>query len=107
MGWWPFKDKKKNVLNEPYLRGSRLWIQDLREICELCFDNPIEGQRRIRQMQVEWNDSFAKGELEDSLLRGLERRAFRLLRSDKDEWINWLDEEDFWKPGWGSVVDQE
>ena len=102
MGRWPFKRKSGSFDNEPHIRGSRLWIQDLREVCGLCFDNRAEGQRRIRQMQVEWRDAHAEGEVDDALLQGLDRRAFRLLRADESEWVRWLDEDGFWKPGWGS-----
>ena len=102
MGWWPFKRRSETFDNEPHIRGSGLWIQDLREICELCFDNRAEGQRRIRQMQVEWQDAHAEGEVDDVLLQGLDRRAFRLLRADDSEWLGWLDDDSFWKPGWGS-----
>ena len=31
---------------------------------------------------------------------GLDRRALRLLRASDDEWLKWLDDDDFWKPGW-------
>ena len=43
-----------------------------------------------------------EGEVDDALLQGLDRRAFRLLRADESEWVRWLDEDGFWKPGWGS-----
>ena len=33
-------------------------------------------------------------------LMGLDRRALRLLRASDDEWLKWLDDDDFWKPGW-------
>ena len=101
MGWWPFKKNKKILHEEPHIKGTRLWLQDLREISEKNFDNSAEGQRLIRQMQVEWTDAYKKGEVTDELLSGLDRRAFRLLRSDADEWLKWLDNEDFWMPGWG------
>ena len=41
-----------------------------------------------------------KGKWDDSLLDGLDRRALRLLRASDDEWLKWLDDDDFWKPGW-------
>tara|TARA_B100001146_G_scaffold46433_1_gene39929 strand:+ start:2223 stop:2399 length:177 start_codon:yes stop_codon:yes gene_type:complete len=53
-------------------------------------------------MQVEWRDAHEEGEVDDALLQGLDRRAFRLLRADESEWVRWLDEDGFWKPGWGS-----
>jgi len=58
-------------------------------------------------MRVEWLDAHAEGEVEDALLDGLERRALRLLRADDAEWMSWLDEDEFWKPGWGSTVERE
>jgi len=79
---------------------ARMWIQDLRDVCERCYDDPSEGQRQVRQVREEWTDSHSKGEVDDSLLEGLERRAIKLLQSDGDEWLKWLDDEDFWKPGW-------
>ncbi len=77
-----------------------MWIQDLRDVCERCFDDSAEGHRQVRQIQAEWAESHGKGEVDESLLEGLDRRAFRLLRADADEWLKWLDDEDFWKPGW-------
>ena len=38
--------------------------------------------------------------MDDALLDGLDRRALRLLRASDDEWLKWLDDDDFWKPGW-------
>ena len=64
------------------------------------FDNPEGGRRLVRQMQVEWTDSHSEGEVDDALRDGLDRRALRLLRATDDEWLKWLDDEDFWKPGW-------
>jgi hypothetical protein len=101
MSWWPFKKKEKVLQEEPHIKGTRLWLQDLREISEKNFDNSAEGQRLIRQMQVEWTDAYQKGEVAEQLLSGLDRRAFRLLRADSEEWLKWLDNEDFWLPGWG------
>ena len=101
MGWWPFKKKKKIIHDNLHIKGTKLWLQDLREICEKNFDNYIEGQRLIRQMQIEWTDAHQKGDVSDELLAGLDRRWFRLLRADSDEWLKWLDDEDFWAPGWG------
>ena len=101
MSWWPFKRKEKIIHEVPHIKGTRLWLQDLRELSEKNFDNPAEGQRLIRQMQVEWTEDHKNGEVTKELLSGLDRRAFRLLRADADEWLRWLDDEDFWLPGWG------
>ena len=51
-------------------------------------------------MQIEWTDAHSEGEVDDALLDGLDRRALRLLRASDDEWLKWLDDDDFWKPGW-------
>ena len=101
MSWWPFKKKEKIIHDNLHIKGTKLWLQDLREVCEINFDNYAEGQRLIRQMQVEWTDSHQKGDVSNELLAGLDRRSFRLLRADADEWLKWLDDEDFWAPGWG------
>tara|TARA_Y100001970_G_scaffold159963_1_gene195724 strand:- start:1087 stop:1473 length:387 start_codon:yes stop_codon:yes gene_type:complete len=107
MGWWPFRKRREPADNDPHMKGARAWIQDLREICERNYENPTTGQSRVREMQVEWSDSHAKGEIDDALLQGLDRRAFRLLRADDKEWIMWLDDEDFWEPGWKGGFDTE
>jgi len=41
------------------------------------------------------------------LLQGLDRRAFRLLRASGEEWIDWLDNEKFWEPGWKGGFETE
>jgi len=100
MGWWPFGRKKASLIDDPHVRGTGSWLQELREACERSFDNHAEGQRIVRQMQVEWIEAHGRGDLDDGLLEGLDRRAFRLLRADGEEWLRWLDDEEFWKPGW-------
>ena len=96
MGWWPFKRRKKTFNDDPHIKGTRIWLTDLREVCEQHFDNHAEGQRRIKQMQV----ARAENELDAELLQGLERRAYRLLRANAEDWLAWLDNEEFWQPGW-------
>ena len=64
------------------------------------FDSPEEARRQIRQMAGEWRDANAEGVMDDSLLEGLNLRAFRLLNSTDDEFSKWLDDLNFWKPGW-------
>ena len=100
MGWWPFKRSRRIVASDPHMRGTRLWLQELQEECERNFDNHAEGQRIVRHMQVEWTEAHAEQEISDELLEGLDRRAFRLLRADAEGWLGWLDDEDFWSPGW-------
>jgi hypothetical protein len=100
MSWWPFKRKSKPFQEDPHIRGTQVWLQDLREVCERNFDNPTEGQRMVRELQVEWTAANAREEVDEALLAGLNRRTLRLLRADADEWLKWLDEDEFWKPGW-------
>lgn len=84
-----------------------MWLSDLRNLCEMNFDNPEEARRQIRQMQIEWNDCYNLGTLSSANKDGLESRAFRLLSCTDREWINWLDNLDFWKMGWKPVSDSE
>ncbi|HIL00165.1 MAG: hypothetical protein CXT72_01090 [Methanobacteriota archaeon] len=105
MGWWPFKKKSKPIHDDPHVKGTRLWIQELRDVCERNYDNFTEGQRVVRQMQIEWIDANREGVVDNLLLEGLDRRAFRLLRADSKEWLVWLDNEDFWKPGWRGDIE--
>ena len=100
MGWWPFKRRKTAFKDDPHIKGTRVWLTDLREICEQHFDNHAEGQRRISQMQIEWKSAHTENELDAGLLQGLERRAFRLLKANAEDWLAWLDNEEFWQPGW-------
>ncbi|HJL97573.1 MAG TPA: hypothetical protein QF401_05415, partial [Candidatus Poseidoniaceae archaeon] len=76
------------------------WIGELRDACEMNFDQPEEARRQIRQMQVEWRDAVEQGMLNSQNREGLESRAFRLLTCNDKEWLAWLDNLDFWKAGW-------
>ncbi len=89
------------------MRGARMWIQDLRETCERCYDDHEEGQRQISAMQAEWNEADGRGEVDVSLLDGLERRADKLLHVDAGAWLEWLDNEEFWNPGWREEPSEE
>jgi|AJXC01.1.fsa_nt_gi hypothetical protein len=94
MSWWPFKRKSKPFQEDPHIRGTQVWLQDLREVCERNFDNPTEGQRMVRELQVEWTAANAREEVDEALLAGLNRRTLRLLRADAVEWLKWLDDDD-------------
>ncbi len=83
-----------------------MWIQDLRELCERNFNDRDEGQLGVEEMRLEWRKSHSEGEVSESLLDGLERRALLLLEAGESEWTSILDNEEFWKAGWGSKVDQ-
>ena len=94
MGWWPFKKKPATrPIPDVIRRDTRSWLSDLQEVCERNFDSPEEARRQIRQMAGE-------GVMEDSLLEGLNMRAYRLLNCSDDEFSKWLDDLNFWKPGW-------
>ena len=101
MGWWPFNRRRGNSGDDnPHMRGSRMWLIDLQEACEREYQNPASGKAKVRELQVEWTEAHTRGEISDELLEGLDRRAFRLIRSDSEEWLRWLDDIEFWKPGW-------
>ena len=101
MGWWPFKKKERaRPIPDVIRRDTRSWLSDLQEICERNFDTPEEARRQIRQMAGEWSDANREGVMEDSLLEGLNMRAYRLLNCTDDEFSKWLDDLNFWKPGW-------
>ena len=82
-----------------------MWIQDLREVCEKCYDNRETGQLEVQSIRGRWQKSFSSQEMDEALLEGLERRAVLLLRAGDSEWSDLLDDENFWKAGWGSKVD--
>ena len=102
MGWWPFGKKRASTAynNDPILKDTRTWLSELRDACELNFDNPEEARRQIRHMQVEWKDAMDRGDMAPHLREGLESRAFRLLTCTDKEWLVWLDDLAFWKAGW-------
>ena len=101
MGWWPFAKKSKSSrIPDVIRRDTRSWLSDLQEMCERNFDSPEDARRQIRQMQIEWRDANSDGEMDDSLFEGLQMRAFRLLKGDDNEFTLWLDNLEFWKPGW-------
>ena len=102
MGWWPFgkKSSTRHRIDDPLRKDTRQWLSELRDVCEMNFDNPEGARREIRQMQVNWHQAYAEGTLPEYNREGLESRAYRLLACADDEWMEWLDNEEFWKPGW-------
>ena len=102
MGWWPFgkKSSTRRRIDDPLRKDTRQWLSELRDVCEMNFDNPEGARREIRQMQVNWHQAYAEGTLPEYNREGLESRAYRLLACADDEWMEWLDNEEFWKPGW-------
>ena len=50
-------------------------------------------------------EAHSDGEVDESLLDGLERRYELLIVAKDPEWSKLLDNEDFWKVGWGSKVE--
>ena len=103
MKWWPFgKTGKKPTKHnsEIHIKGTRVWLQNLQEICEKNFDSPTNAKRLIREMQIEWKDAAKRKEIDKELIEGLDRRAFYLLKADDQEWKELLDNLKFWRPGW-------
>ena len=108
MRWWPFGKRGRAIVEDsPHVKGTRMWLQELRSVCERNYQSPSAGQSLVREMHVEWTDANRRGDLDDMLLQGLDRRAFRLLRASAEEWIDWLDNEKFWEPGWKGGFETE
>ena len=82
-----------------------MWIQDLREVCEMSYDDREQGQSGVEKMRLDWIKAHSLGEVDESLFQGLERRAESLLNADDSEWSLILNNENFWKAGWGSQVE--
>jgi|TARA_B100001113_G_scaffold344010_1_gene331909 hypothetical protein len=104
MGWWPFR-RKRVFHSEPHIKGSKMWIQDLRECCERNFDQRAEGQLEVSKIREKWRKAHSDGEVDEPLLEGLERRSDLLIEAKDSEWSKLLDDEGFWKAGWGSKVE--
>tara|TARA_B100001250_G_scaffold609_1_gene555 strand:- start:1749 stop:2000 length:252 start_codon:yes stop_codon:yes gene_type:complete len=83
-----------------------MWIQDLREACERNFEQREKGQLKVEEIRNKWREAHSEGEVDESLLDGLERRSELLIRAKDSEWSRLLDNEDFWKVGWGSKVEE-
>jgi len=107
MSWWPFKRKPKVLDEDPHLRGTRMWIQDLREVCERHYNDHASGHHAIRKIRDEWLTAHDRGEVDEALFEGLQRRSERLLESEGEEWLAWLDDEAFWNPGWREHSEEE
>ena len=108
MGWWPFSSKiSKDMGYNLHIKGTKVWLDDLRDICEINYDKPEAGRMRVREMAIEWADAYSKSELDDTLFEGLERRAFQLTRASDEELVKWLDDDGFWKPGWRLASDSD
>ena len=83
-----------------------MWIQDLREACERNFEQREKGQLKVEEIRNKWREAHSEGEVDEFLLDGLERRSELLIRAKDSEWSRLLDNEDFWKVGWGSKVEE-
>ena len=77
MSWWPFSRRKPaNFVDEPHIKGSRMWLIELQETCEREYLNSAAGQALVREMQIEWTEAHSRKEISDDLFEGLDRRAF-------------------------------
>jgi len=83
-----------------------MWIQDLRESCERNFDERVKGQLEVEEIRNKWRKAHSDGEVDETLLDGLERRSELLIDAQDSDWSKLLDNEDFWKVGWGSKVEE-
>ena len=84
-----------------------MWIQDLREVCERHYDDHHRGQDAVCEIREEWLVAHGRGEIDEALFEGLQRRSERLLESDGEQWLAWLDDEGFWNPGWREHLEDE
>ena len=69
MKWWPFRKKSKSLKKfstSIHIKGTRVWLQELQDICEKNFDKPADAKRIIRQMQIEWKDAEKRNEIFDN-----------------------------------------
>ena len=110
MGWWPFSRSKaiqKDHGDNLHLKGTRHWLEDLQTICERNHEQPDDAKQLLLEMQDEWKRVFDSGEISDDLLNGLERRLEQLISAKGDEWMELLDNMEFWKPGWGVPVEDD
>ena len=69
MKWWPFGKTGKTQQkydSEIHIKGTRVWLQNLQEVCEKNFDSPTNGKRLIREMQIEWKDAAKRKEIDEA-----------------------------------------
>ncbi|MEK9730577.1 MAG: hypothetical protein VW230_02325 [Candidatus Poseidoniales archaeon] len=98
--WWKFWSKKQTYSNDPILKTYTIWLAELRESCERHYDKPEQGREQIEIFRLEWKRSHEEGTLSKVNMKGLENRAEMLMTCNDDEWLSWLDNLEFWKPGW-------
>ena len=109
MGWWPFSNRKKKDinLNNLHIKGTNVWLAELRELCEKYFDDYEKGKLEIDLLKNEWELAKLNAELDQILIEGLLLRANDLLLANEKEWLQILDNDDFWKPGWRPSNEEE
>ena len=109
MGWWPFSNKKENtnINDDIHIKGTNFWLAELRELCERNFDDFENGKLQIVKLKEEWEKAKKNGDLDQALVTGLELRVRNLLLANDAEWLQILDNEDFWKPGWRPSFEEE
>ena len=73
MGWWPFGKKSQPTkrIDDPLRKDTRQWLSELRDVCEMNFDNPEGARREIRQMQVNWHQALLEGILQNTTEKAL------------------------------------
>ena len=79
----------------------------MRELCERNFDDFENGKLQIVKLKEEWEKAKKNGDLDQALVTGLELRVRNLLLANAAEWLQILDNEDFWKPGWRPSLEEE
>ena len=109
MGWWPFSNRKsKHIITDNiHIKGTNIWLTELRELCERHFDDSEKGKLEISLMKNVWEKAKSNEELDLILIEGLFLRADKLLLADEKEWLQILDDDEFWKPGWRPSDEEE
>jgi hypothetical protein len=79
----------------------------LRETCEHHYNSPSSGRNEVNRFLEEWYRAHQEGTLSKVNLDGLIMRANILLTCTDEEWLTWLDNIDFWKPGWKDRQDTD
>ena len=82
------------------LKTYTIWLSELRETCEHHYNSPASGKNEVKRCREEWNLAHQEGTLSKINLDGLVMRADILLTCVEEEWLTWLDNIEFWKPGW-------
>ena len=100
------KAKQTSNSNDPILKDTRTWLSELRDACEMNFDQPEEALGKYATCR--WSGKPWTGAT-------WRRRCGRVSKAERfgywnctdKEWLGWLDDLGFWKAGWKPGLDDE